>query len=99
MVRRFAGLALFLADALGRQYVGEEVKTVVAYSVEELDVVHILIVRHYGCGGVQAAIASSPEESADEPGMARVQVRLSYLSLFRLSPSPLPITGIHPTYS
>ncbi|KAL7416551.1 carbonic anhydrase [Mrakia frigida] len=48
-----------------------EATTVVTYALEELSVKHLIILGHYGCGGVAAAIASPPTDPT--VGEARIQ--------------------------
>jgi carbonic anhydrase len=39
--------------------------TVLHYAVEVLNIEHVIVCGHYGCGGVEAAVASSPLGLAD----------------------------------
>ncbi|KAJ3502408.1 hypothetical protein NLJ89_g8904 [Agrocybe chaxingu] len=40
-------------------------QSVLSYAVSELGVNHVIVMGHYGCGGVAAAIASSPANQID----------------------------------
>lgn len=40
-------------------------ESVLAYAVTELGVKHVIVMGHYGCGGVGAAIASAPTVNVD----------------------------------
>lgn len=58
---------LFTERNIANQFVAEDVnaQSAVAYAVSELRVQHIIVMGHYGCGGVAAAIATPPEEPLD----------------------------------
>lgn len=44
--------------------------SVLSYAVSELGVKHVIVMGHYGCGGVGAAIATPPEGIIDAAGAA-----------------------------
>jgi len=46
------------------------VNTILAYGVEHLHVKHIVVMGHYGCGGVQASIQWAPAQPWDEGNKA-----------------------------
>lgn len=47
--------------------------SVLEYAVDALEVAHILVCGHYGCGGVQAAAAEGPEEGLVHNWLRHVQ--------------------------
>ncbi|KAK0480660.1 carbonic anhydrase [Armillaria novae-zelandiae] len=63
---------LFTERNIANQFVAEDAnaQSVVAYAVSELHVQHIIVMGHYGCGGVAAAIATPPEEPLDAANTA-----------------------------
>jgi carbonic anhydrase len=54
---------LFTERNIANQYSGEDLNAaaILAYGVTELRVGHVVIMGHYGCGGVQASILDRPE--------------------------------------
>ncbi|KAK0238046.1 carbonic anhydrase [Armillaria nabsnona] len=63
---------LFTERNIANQFVAEDAnaQSVVAYAVSELHVQHIIVMGHYGCGGIAAAIATPPEEPLDAANTA-----------------------------
>lgn len=53
---------LFTERNIANQYAGGDLNAaaILAYGVTELRVGHIIIMGHYGCGGVQASILDRP---------------------------------------
>jgi len=64
---------LFTAVNIANQFLEDDVTStsVVGYAVEHLHVKHVLLMGHYGCGGVQAAIVPPPPN----PGPADVALQ------------------------
>ncbi|TFK67456.1 carbonic anhydrase [Pluteus cervinus] len=64
---------LFTAVNIANQFLEDDVAStsVVGYAVEHLHVKHVILMGHYGCGGVQAAIVPPPSN----PGPADVALQ------------------------
>ena len=62
---------LFTERNIANQYGGEDLNAVaiLAYGVTELRVGHVVVMGHYGCGGVQASILNKPD-NLDRAGEA-----------------------------
>ncbi|KIM46966.1 hypothetical protein M413DRAFT_422536 [Hebeloma cylindrosporum] len=58
---------LFAARNIANQFLGADVnvQSVLAYGVAAVGVKHVIVMGHYGCGGVAAAIASPPKGQID----------------------------------
>ncbi|KAH6912554.1 carbonic anhydrase [Coprinopsis sp. MPI-PUGE-AT-0042] len=62
----------FTERNIANQYSGGDINVQVldfsslAYGIEHLKVKHIVVLGHYGCGGVQASIASPPQQPWDD---------------------------------
>ncbi|KAK0192688.1 carbonic anhydrase [Armillaria mellea] len=63
---------LFTERNIANQFMAEDAnaQSVIAYAVSELHVQHIIVMGHYGCGGVAAAIATPPEGPLDAANTA-----------------------------
>ncbi|KAF8889467.1 carbonic anhydrase [Mucidula mucida] len=55
---------IFSERSIANQFREDDLNShsIISYSVEHLDSQHIVVMGHYGCGGVAAAIASPPPE-------------------------------------
>ncbi|KAF9559169.1 carbonic anhydrase [Agrocybe pediades] len=58
---------LFTQRNIANQYQRNDInaQSVLSYAVSELGVNHVIVMGHYGCGGVGAAIASAPTANVD----------------------------------
>ncbi|TFK73850.1 carbonic anhydrase [Pluteus cervinus] len=61
---------IFTARNIANQFQEDDITStsVLGYAVEHLQVKHVIVMGHYGCGGIQAAILPPPSQSspADE---------------------------------
>ncbi|PPQ75928.1 hypothetical protein CVT26_006380 [Gymnopilus dilepis] len=63
---------LFVQRNIANQFLNldDDVQAVFSYAVDELGVSHIIVMGHYGCGGVAAAIATPPSPPIEGPDTA-----------------------------
>lgn len=63
----------------GNQYMIDDLsaETTISYAVAHLGVQHVIVMGHYGCGSVQASIASESAEASTDIGEARIDVSLN----------------------
>lgn len=54
---------LFTERNIANQYAAGDLNaiSIVAYGVAELKVGHVIVMGHYGCGGVQASVLNKPD--------------------------------------
>ncbi|KAF9792730.1 carbonic anhydrase [Thelephora terrestris] len=81
--------ALFTQRNIGNQFqpVDNNAISVLSYGVQSLGVGHIIVMGHYGCGGVAAAMLPRPN-TTDDPSRSSVQswinpIRYTYLNSSR----------------
>lgn len=81
---------VFAAQNIANQFLGADtaVQSVLAYAVASLGVKHIIVMGHYGCGGVAAAIAPPPEAPVDAANGAVQNWIESIRVIFRTSDRP-----------
>jgi carbonic anhydrase len=67
---------------IGNQYAVDDLsaETVLTYAIAHVGVQHVIVMGHYGCGAVQAAIASAPDDAHTDIGATRIEVRPSLRS-------------------
>lgn len=73
---------------VGNQYTIDDLssETFVSYAVAHLKVQHVVVMGHYSCGAVQAAIASESAEASTDIGEARIDTWIRPIrNLFKTS--------------
>ncbi|KAL8278125.1 hypothetical protein RQP46_009449 [Phenoliferia psychrophenolica] len=81
--------ALFTARNIGNQFRVDDLttQTITSYAIEVLQVNHILITGHYGCGAVAAAIATPFADADTSTGSRRIETWIEPIRLL-LATSP-----------
>lgn len=68
---------LFVTRNVGNQYLIEgdlSSETVMSYAIAHLGVGHLVVMGHYGCGAVQAAMSEEAQDATTDIGSARIEV-------------------------
>ncbi|ORY88415.1 carbonic anhydrase [Leucosporidium creatinivorum] len=79
---------LFVSRNVGNQFNIDDLsaETTISYAIAHLGVQHVIVMGHYGCGAVQAAIASESDEASTDIGEARIDTWIRPIrSLFKSS--------------
>lgn len=85
---------LFTERNIANRFVSNDINSVsvLSYAVTELGVSHVIVMGHYGCGGVGASILPRPTDNSSYAGEAVQNWIEPIRNLFQTSPRPEIVT-------